>query len=140
MSQPSCGSHSPATTTSTRKLWPCKRRHLCVCDKWGSRWAASNWKVLRSSIFIAPSHFPIGPGNQIAQRGPAIMPPCQRWALHLSQRTNPAHPPARELIREVLRAIFRRSQAHRRDLSAHRICPSQHLIEIAHSFYIDEAI
>ena len=44
---------SAATTTSTRKLWPCMRRHLCSGGKQGSQWAASNPKVLLSRTCMA---------------------------------------------------------------------------------------
>src|SRR5580700_8181860 len=46
------GSTGPATATSTRKLWPCRRAHLCPGGTLGSRWAASKRNSCTSRTFM----------------------------------------------------------------------------------------
>ena len=61
-------------------------------------------KAVRSCFFILPSSFSfkVCPPDQITQRGSPVVPPCQRWALHLAQRTNSCHAPTCQLRCERL--------------------------------------
>src|ERR1035438_9082895 len=86
------------------------------------------------------TELPIRPRDQIAQRGPAIVPPGQRRLLHLAQPAHPGHSPMRQLRCQRRLSIIGRGEPDRRYLAPDALRVLQRLRQVLDALDVDEPV
>src|SRR6266511_5599727 len=92
------------------------------------------------SFAIRFSLFPIRPGHQIAEAGPTIMPPGQRWVLHLTEGTDARRAPARKRDGQPPGFLSGSGQSNGGSPAAHRLRGLERFSQISDRLDINKSV